>query len=247
MVRFLKKIWSIFSFLFILIIVLGCDYKSKRNISNDDFEIHITDEENKKVAIGNIKYQPADGSVFIPYSIDGYTVSVLGIPSMSFKADLDNYYVDRIYLPSTIEKIGHPYISEYGYMEKVFICNEPINITKLSVLYSHNMGYAPVIVYVPSEYYKEYAAIHEPYFIDIYKANVCYYFNIDENDYYYVDYYEEGSLIEFIPPIPIREGYIFEGWYTETECINKWDFEIDLVELAENIDEIKLFAKWINE
>ena len=66
------------------------------------------------------------------------------------------------------------------------------------------MGYAPVIVYVPSEYYREYAAIHEPYFIDIYKANVCYYFNIDENDYYYVDYYEEGSLIEFIPPIPIK-------------------------------------------
>ena len=46
---------------------------------------------------------------------------------------------------------------------------------------------------------------------------------------------------------PKKEGYIFDGWYKEKECINKWDFEIDTVKLEENIEEIKLYAKWIEE
>ena len=32
----------------------------------------------------------------------------------------------------------------------------------------------------------------------------------------------------FISPEPQREGYTFEGWYKEKECINEWDFEVDM-------------------
>lgn len=42
-----------------------------------------------------------------------------------------------------------------------------------------------------------------------------------------VDSYDQ-SLIEFIPPEPQREGYTFGGWYKEEECINEWDFEVDM-------------------
>ena len=60
-------------------------------------------------------------------------------------------------------------------------------------------------------------------------ANVSYIYNYDEapNDgYYWVDNYD-NSLIEYIPPEPKREGYTFDGWYKEVECINKWDFNSD--------------------
>jgi uncharacterized repeat protein (TIGR02543 family) len=57
---------------------------------------------------------------------------------------------------------------------------------------------------------------------------------------------EKGSTIQK-PTSPEKEGYIFDGWYKEKECINKWDFEIDTVKLEENIEEIKLYAKWIEE
>ena len=43
------------------------------------------------------------------------------------------------------------------------------------------------------------------------------------------------------------EKDICEGWYKEKECINILDFENDLVELAENIEEINLYAKYIKE
>ena len=71
-----------------------------------------------------------------------------------------------------------------------------------------------------------------------------------------IDDYDYGSKIEFIPPEPIREGYIFGGWFKEQECINKWDFETDVLpeertEINEDgeeevvYQETKLYAKWL--
>lgn len=42
------------------------------------------------------------------------------------------------------------------------------------------------------------------------------------------------------PTAPTKEGYIFEGWYKDSELINQWDFENDKVP-AKNIT---LFAKY---
>ncbi|MDF2558015.1 MAG: in like serine protease [Bacillales bacterium] len=44
-------------------------------------------------------------------------------------------------------------------------------------------------------------------------------------------------LIE--PATPTRLNYIFEGWYKESSCVNKWNFESDRV-----TNDITLFAKW---
>lgn len=62
-------------------------------------------------------------------------------------------------------------------------------------------------------------------------ANVSYIYNYDNSPnegYYWVDNYT-NDLIKFIPPIPIREGYEFQGWYKEPECLNAWDFEKDIL------------------
>lgn len=87
-------------------------------------------------------------------------------------------------------------------------------------------------------------------------ANVTYLYNYEGNPndgYYWVDSYDE-SLISFIPPEPEREGYTFDGWYKESECINKWNFETDITgkeikDLDKRVyvtyDGIYLFAKWI--
>ncbi|MDE7131260.1 MAG: leucine-rich repeat protein, partial [Lachnospiraceae bacterium] len=42
------------------------------------------------------------------------------------------------------------------------------------------------------------------------------------------------------PNDPVREHYIFGGWFRETTCENAWNFETDRVE-----KEITLYAKWI--
>ena len=89
-------------------------------------------------------------------------------------------------------------------------------------------------------------------------ANVSYMYNYDNcpnEGYYWVDSYNE-SIITFIPPNPEREGYIFDGWYKEEECINKWDFNTDItgeeliIEYENQYEEypgIYLYAKWIEE
>ncbi len=42
------------------------------------------------------------------------------------------------------------------------------------------------------------------------------------------------------PEAPTAEGYTFAEWYREAECINTWDFEMDIV-----TEDIVLYAKWI--
>ena len=68
--------------------------------------------------------------------------------------------------------------------------------------------------------------------------------NYDGNNYYYIDYYECGEKIMYIPPEPQRDGYSFVGWFKESGCLNRWDFEVDALQITEEMQEIKLFAKW---
>ena len=91
----------------------------------------------------------------------------------------------------------------------------------------------------------------------MYPANVSYYLNyeVENHDgYYWIDDYDYGTKITYIPEDPTREGYIFDGWYKEEACLNVWNFEMDtlpeaiLDEEGEPVyQETKLFAKWIQE
>ena len=86
-------------------------------------------------------------------------------------------------------------------------------------------------------------------------ANVSYLYNYEEapnENYYWVDSYDQ-SIITFIPPEPQRDGYTFDGWYKEAECINKWDFEIDETgkeimldtnKVYDSYEGLYLYAKW---
>lgn len=87
-------------------------------------------------------------------------------------------------------------------------------------------------------------------------ANVTYRYNYENSpnsDCYWVDSYDE-SEITFIPPEPQREGYKFDGWYKEAECINEWDFETDKtgkeikikpLTFTDIYEGVYLYAKWI--
>ena len=94
--------------------------------------------------------------------------------------------------------------------------------------------------------------------ISRYFANVSYMYNYENaghNGYYWIDDYDYGTKIEYIPEEPTREGYTFVGWYREPECIHKWDFTVDTLpeEVTEEDEdgeqivayqETRLYAKW---
>ena len=50
---------------------------------------------------------------------------------------------------------------------------------------------------------------------------------------------KKGSLVER-PQEPKRPGRVFGGWYTDEDCMDRWDFETDTVE-----DNMTLYAKWM--
>ena len=109
-----------------------------------------------------------------------------------------------------------------------------------------------IMQYVKKEDYLQYN-----YLDYMYPANVSYYLNyeVENHDgYHWIDDYDYGSKITYIPEDPTREGYIFDGWYKEENCLNKWNFETDtlpeaiLDEEGEPVyQETKLYAKWIRE
>lgn len=88
----------------------------------------------------------------------------------------------------------------------------------------------------------------------VYKANTAYMFNYEgapNEGYFFINDFERGGLIENYVYEPTREGYTFNGWYKDSECTQKWDFEVDTLP-APTYDEngqlefieTKLYAGW---
>jgi len=49
---------------------------------------------------------------------------------------------------------------------------------------------------------------------------------------------EPGTLLE-VPEVPLREGYVFAGWYSDPELTTVWNFEYNNV-----TEEMTLYARW---
>ena len=235
----------------LLCCLVGCSFgEQNKKVIDENFYCKVIDENN--IAIGNVKTYPKDGAVFFPERIENYTVSKIGFASglgfggngylSTTKEGEPN--IKRCYFPHTINKVSSGYTGLVGTLNlKIFYCGAVIDLVDLDV------DYRDTEIYVPAEKYELFKnVLSEKYFGgSLLKANVSYHLNYDEDNYYYVDYYENGEKILYIPPIPVREGYTFEGWYKEIDCTNKWDFDNDVLQLTDETQEIKLYAKWISE
>lgn len=227
---------------------------TKGCFSAGDFHCEKIDE--TSIAIGDISSSYSSNIVFVPSEIDGYTVKKLGFESglgfggfgyltsyVSATETIPGYRLERFYCPNTITDIKLGYM-KYTQDIKVFYCGATLN---LGVLVGSRTEF-----YVPNEEYNGFYNAIDESFKDsreyLYRANVAYMLNYEtENPYYYVDNYEYGTEIEFIPPNPKREGYTFVGWYKEAEGLTKWQFTQDallLLEGEEEYRETKLYAKW---
>ena len=77
--------------------------------------------------------------------------------------------------------------------------------------------------------------------IKVAKTNIFFHNNYDtDNEVYWTDIINENPYNR-IPQNPDRKGYCFMGWYTEKECVNKWDEKF----ILNSNEELHLYAKWI--
>lgn len=229
------------------------------NFTVDGWGYRVVSEKNKQAAVGALKKKTGKEVFFIPNIVNGYEVIQLGYSlPMQVNQHLTSYdtaaseWYERVYFPGSIQDIQQGYLSGAVESSKnvkyYYYCGNSLSFTefysKLSVQYLDK-----ITIYISPIIYENCSSVtfleNANYESIIQKANVGYYLNYDENNYYYVDYYENGEIIKYIPPAPEREGYTFGGWYKETECVNQWDFELDTIQTNENNVEVGLYAKWI--
>lgn len=187
-----------------------------------------------------------------PEEIDGITVYGIGysiprIPGYENVGMLVSSKLKKLYFPNFPEDVMNRYSTKIENAYSVYWNSANQNRISFAnaAIYSYN-------------YYLAWIKGKAVYNSNNFIANISYLFNYEEaqNDgYYWVDSYNE-SVITFIPPEPKREGYKFDGWYKEADCINKWDFENDKtgkeivlyeskVSDVETYDGLYLYAKWI--
>lgn len=244
----MKRLFAMLMCFTILCSFTGCSLGTQNKVIDENFYCKVIDENN--IAIGNLKTYPKSGAVFFPERIQNYTVSKIGFASgMGFGgngyfygSNQDGVIIKRCYFPHTITEVMHGYMYLISARHlKIFYCGEVIDVECFDVEFRN------VEIYVPAEKYDLFKnVLSEKYFRgSLLKANVSYYLNYDENNYYYIDYYENGEKILYIPPEPQRDGYAFGGWFKEADCINQWFFDADTVQISEEAQEIQLYAKWI--
>lgn len=182
-----------------------------------DFDyIVIEDDGEQKAAIKSLSEEGKNKQVIVmPEYLDEY--KVYGLYDQSWSSKHGSIHNNQMKLYINFEfKNKHNKI----HVNKLFTLN-PSYISKTRVSSDYYYTYLPISIDV--------STINNSTADVVNNANVTYYSNYGDNNIYWIDDYDEESLITYIPENPVREGYEFDGWYKEAECINKWDFESDIV------------------
>lgn len=219
-----------------------------------------------EIFVNNNRY--GTGVIVLGLSTEGYYKkevvvprTILGYPFIQFNRwysgidpEWESYHLEKVF-------IEPPYKAVTGNMQKIFTTKLCPNLKKV-VLISGGINVDFEICYLRErDFFERYIKFYQrdSFFYsedDGHRpANISYYYNYEEspNDgYYWIDDIDYGELITFIPPIPTREGYEFDGWYKETECFNLWDYENDTIpeEITNQQGQVKyqetiLYAKWV--
>jgi uncharacterized repeat protein (TIGR02543 family) len=231
---------------------LGCDedwltnffvQRMKDALVESEYFIYCCDEEDDNLQIMGLTDKGKEQEyLIIPEKIDGITVARIGCGNgISVRAINEKFGV------------GHAQLESEN-LKKVFFIN---NVT-IKEGFGGKLLNSPLlegVFFISEKYYRLPVSYSYVYGWNQIISNVSYFYNYDNapnDNYYWIDDYDYGEKISFIPPEPTRACYTFGGWYKESECINKWNFEIDALPSAlygeDNLElyqETKLYAKWI--
>ena len=199
-------------------------------------------------------------NIYVLDEINGEPVETFGVVDffgIRSPYHIDNYGIERLYLPWSIKHANNERSSwSYQTWESEWETDtlKYVISPSLSVLvgtYARGLKFIiPLRKYVEM-FSKE--TIRYDYNVFL-PANISYFFNYEDNPnegYFFVDLVEESGKLTKPPYDPKREGYTFDGWYSDKECTTVWNFENDIVtiEFDENgeriYEEICLYAKWV--
>lgn len=211
--------------------------------------------EDREVAIvGLTEIGKEQTSLDVPRTIDGMDVTHIGYYKRSLIMEGGGNYkiespnLERLYLHDNIKQIctnalyyfySNNLLWEDGLFPhcfKILYCGTiPFNLTNgIPKIFIYKELYNEINLAEAFHWTKTFLSISNVAFMNNYSAAV-------NRGYFRAEDVESGEKIPE-PPVPEREGYVFTGWYTETEAINLWDFDTK----AEILDgeELRLYAGW---
>lgn len=213
-------------FLFLTTSLTGCDIGT-RTQSTDHFVFEINTREKFATVIGLTELGREQEVLVIPSLVDKYPVKHIGKKQRFFQPIDTNALrltdmQEKIYLPYSL--VGQMWLTTETTVEAI------LSLAKLD-------SFEEVFII------NSFPEINLYYLNESTKLNTFFMYNFDsaENDgYHWVDYIN-GSNPYIIPSDPVREGYSFDGWYYEEECIDLWDNQVP----ASETENLTLYAKWI--
>ncbi len=167
-----------------------------------------------------------------------------------FPTEVDGRKVVGVYYePSGMFHDGHsviaPNLERLYFTDYVYIDSLAIH-RGFKILYLFNVKYETVLHYWHSFIFPEIDYLN--LCSCCFPANVVYRYNYDgalQKNYWLDDY--DNEVVKYPPAAPVRDGYEFAGWYKEPECINKWNFETDVVPEKKYSEEITILDQWPQE
>lgn len=200
-------------------------------------EENNTNKNDKKsssiVIIGFTALGNEQTSIDIPREIDGYSVKYIGL----YDEGYSHYNSQKVECSENLKKLFvFDNIESLAYVNgknvEMMFCSNDFSTERIRCSFKK--------IFIPNKLFLEQK--NPDHIGGIYGANVMFDYNLDSNqgNLYRID---NASLNETIclPPNPLREGYSFEGWYLEPECINKVDLESYKIE---NEEEHIFYAGW---
>jgi uncharacterized repeat protein (TIGR02543 family) len=224
----MRRLIIIVNVLFITVVISSCSLIRKTEFYESEFFIY--EKNGSECRINKLTEKgKQETHLIIPKVIDGLVVKGLGFNGGLYKSSwggIDSKKLKKLYILAS----GEGYSNNIGGFVTPFV---DVFLLNLSINFS---GYY-VTIYLPDNN-NPYLDSEKKYYLS---PSLEYYYNYDNSPdlgVYFIDNYED-TIIDFIPPNPVRWGYTFDGWYKDTLCLEVFDF-------SEVISEkVILYAKWI--
>ncbi len=226
--------------------LFGCKLADEDRKFYTDYFFCIYNEDYTEVTILELTDLGKEQEILvIPKTINGVPVNILGGYTIQWGGpntghNLASNYTKKIYVDFNIHisdrSLNMPHLQD--------IIVSPFDFdSSIRILSNKAQGETSVNVFIRqgiigTDYFIK-NGIHESYDKFFKEANISFYID-DSGMPYFVDSYSPSDLY-LLPQIPIKDGFVFEDWYLEAECINKWNGEYP----QSQEEKLNLYAKWI--
>lgn len=195
-----------------------------------DFNVRFYEDEDYCEIVGTTQQGNENKFLVIPEYVNGVRVDALGVYNWIWfgvnkysKPVIESEILEKVYFESDIKVSSYAFNGDYPCLnlDKIICSNIPDE-------YYYVINYSEATIYCPKIDYDN--RIKDDYFNQFNPANVSYYYNYEnteDDEYYWIDDYNYGEKIDYVPTSPTRDGYTFGGWFTDTECTSEWDFDMD--------------------